>query len=171
MKRMHKNATTTLILFLVINLMTASSLLRAPVRAFDNTATDAIAVTPTPDDDRAVKQIITIEGGEITAAGADGARFTLTVPPLAVLSDVELTMTPVARVGQLPLSGGLLAAVQLEPEGLLLWQPATLIIEPAISFPVSQQLSFAWHDKGEGFHPYPLQIDPSTITMSIVHFS
>ena len=76
--------------------------------------------------------MVSAEGGQITATAADGTRFTLVVPPQALLSEVEIKMTPVAQVGLFPLSGDLVAAVQLEPEGLLLWEPASLTIEPAV---------------------------------------
>ena len=167
----QKNIKTILILFLMINLMAASSMTHGRIRADAVLPTDAITVSPILDEARAVKQVITVEGGDITVTAADGTRFTLVVPPKALLSDLEITMTPVAQVGQLPLSGGLVAAVQLEPEGLLLWEPASLTIEPAVQVDVLEQLSFTWREQGEGFHLYPLQIDPSSITMKLVHFS
>jgi hypothetical protein len=167
----QKNIKTILILFLMITLMAASSMTHGRIQADAVMPTDATAVSPILDEARAVKQVISAQGGEITATAADGSRFTLVFPPNALLSDVEITMTPVAQVGQLPLSGGLVAAVQLEPEGLLLWEPASLTIEPAVQVDVLEQLSFTWREQGEGFHLYPLQIDPSSITMKLVHFS
>jgi hypothetical protein len=107
----------------------------------------------------------------MTVTAGDGTRFTLVVPQGALLSEIEITMTPVSHVGEFPFSGGLVAAVQLEPEGLLLWEPASLTIEPAVPIDVTEQLSFTWHGQGKRFHLYPLQVDPSSITMKLVHFS
>ena len=168
---MPKIITTVSILFLLINLTAAIPPARLSARADGPSPKDAAAVSPVLDEARAVKQVISAGGGQITATAADGTRFTLVVPPQALLSEVEITMTPVAQVGQFPLSGGLAAAVQLEPEGLLLWEPASLTIEPAVPVPVPDQLSFTWHERGERFHLYPLQVDPSSITMNLVHFS
>jgi hypothetical protein len=177
MKHVPKKITTILLLFLAINLMSAGLLTPEPTRAAGLSQAagvrqdDSTIVFPTLDQTRAVTQVISAEGGQITVTAGDGTRFTLVIPPKALLSEAEIKMTPVIQVGELPLSGGLVAAVQLEPEGLLLWEPASLTIEPVIPLPVEDQLSFSWRQEGERFHPYPLTLDPSVITMNLVHFS
>ncbi len=127
-------------------------------------------VTPILDTARAVTQIISTEGGNMTAIASDGTLFTLTFPADALISDAEITMTPVSFAEGLPLSGGLVAAVRLEPEGLRLWEPATLLIEPPVPVSVIEEFPFAWRRMGEHFHLYPLQPDPSSLTMRVVHF-
>jgi hypothetical protein len=143
-------------------------------------------VTPTLDSDRAVTQILPVGGGTVTATGADGTKFTLIVPVNALLSSVRVTMTPVRAVGGLPLSGGLAAAVQIEPAGLRLFEFATLVIEPAQSVPASQETSFAWDQAGDDFHLFPMlppssiqrengkggqQLNPRSPVFNLLHFS
>ena len=120
---------------------------------------------------RAAKQTILTTGGVLTATSADGTVFTLTLPKDALLSDQEITMTPLAYIDSLPLSGGFVAGVQLEPEGLRLYSPATLTI--ALPNPIQPQFetSFAYHGAGESFHLYPLEIDPRQISFNLLHFS
>src|SRR6185503_6111098 len=72
------------------------------------------------------------------------------------------TMTPVSMVGGLPLSGGLAAAVQLEPDGLRLFNFATLVVEPPQSLSPNQETSFAWDQAGDDFHLFPMQTPNST---------
>jgi hypothetical protein len=131
-------------------------------------STDPVVVL---DPSRALTATIPTTGDTVTATAADGTRFTLTIPAGALLSDEEITLTPVDSIENLPLSGGLVAAVQVEPEGLLLWTPAALTIEPPAPVAVSEEMAFAYRGQGTGFHLYPLQIDPSSITMRLVHFS
>jgi hypothetical protein len=107
------------------------------------------------DDGRATSSVISPLGGEITATGADGTVFTLTLPEGALLSEEEITMTPVTSVGGLPLSGGLVAAVQLGPEGLQLFQAGTLVIRPPTPVAVDSEIPFAWRGSGEEFFLYP----------------
>jgi hypothetical protein len=118
-------------------------------------------VIPTPDLSHAVTQMISaLNGGTISATRADGTVFTVTFPPNALLSDETITMTPVISVAGLPISGGFVAGVQLTPDGLELFQPAHLTIQPAVSVPINQQIGFSYHGDGREFFFYPL--DPVT---------
>jgi hypothetical protein len=123
---------------------------------------EGFKVTPTFDSEHAVTQIVPANGGTMTATGADGATFTLIVPAKALLSSARVTMTPVSTVSGLPLSGGLAAAVRLEPDGLRLFNFATLIIEPPQSVSPNQETSFAWDQAGDDFHLFPMQTPNST---------
>jgi hypothetical protein len=128
-------------------------------------------VTPTLDSADSVTQAISAaNGGTITATGADGTVFTLTLPPNALLGDEQITLTPVSAIAGLPVSGGLLAAVQLDPDGLELQQAATLTIQPVASVPVNQQVGFGCHADGSEFYFQPLGLTNS-ITIPILHFS
>lgn len=130
-----------------------------------------LTVAPTLDKMHSVTQFITAgAGGSITAIGADGSSFTLSIPAKALLSDESITMTPVSAVGNLPISGGLLAGVQFAPDGLEFQQPATLTIQPAVNVPIGQQVGFGYHGNGQEFHFQPLGLS-STITISLMHFS
>ncbi len=59
----------------------------------------------------------------MSVTAQDGTKYTLTMPKDALLSAVDVTMTPVDAITGLPLTKGLVAAVQLEPHGLQLKSP------------------------------------------------
>ena len=130
-----------------------------------------VAVNPVLDTSHSTTQTIAAsQGGTIKATGSDGSAFTLTIPANALLSDETITMTPVASIAGLPTSGGLLAAVQLSPDGLQLQQAATLTIQPAVSVSAGQQVGFGYHASGQEFYLQPLGLT-GTIVMSLTHFS
>jgi len=128
-------------------------------------------VTPTLDSSHAATHMFRAAlGGTLTTSGADGTVFTLTIPANALLSDESITMTPMLSVDGLPVSGGFVAGVQLEPDGLRLFRPATLTIQPPVPVPVDQQAPFSYHSSGQDFSFYPLAMG-SGITFNLVHFS
>jgi hypothetical protein len=122
----------------------------------------AAGVTPSYDQDHAVTQIIPASGGSLATTGADGTLFTLYIPVDGLLSAARVTMTPVNSIEGLPLSGGLAAAVQVEPAGLQLWKYATLVIEPVDAVAPAFETGFSWDESGSDFHLYSLQL-PSRI--------
>jgi hypothetical protein len=128
-------------------------------------------VTPTPDNSHAVTQFVSAaNGGTISATGADGTVFTATFPSNALLGDEIITMTPVVSVAGAPISGGVVAGVQLTPDGLQLFQPAHLNIQPAGGVSIDQQVGFSYHGDGQEFFFYPL--DPVTgINFTILQLS
>lgn len=130
-----------------------------------------LSVTPQLATGRAVTQTIGRWGGTISATGADGTSFTLDIPEDALLGAEAITMTPVERIDGMPFSGGLGAAVQLEPDGLRLARPATLTIEPTRSLSPTELTPFAYRDDGQEFHMYPLVRDPTRVAFSLLHFS
>jgi len=128
----------------------------------------------TLDQSRAASASISTQGGSLSATAADGTQFTLTVPAGAFLSDEDITITPVAGISRLPLSGGLLAAVQLQPDGLRLMQPATLVIQlPAqqVSSGGQRPIGFAYHGSGNEFHLFPSELSGPFFDLSLMHFS
>jgi hypothetical protein len=134
--------------------------------------TGPVTLHPRLDAARAVKQTISAAGGgTLTTISADGVVYTLTFPPGALLSDLAITMTPIAGIDGLPFSGGLVAGVQLEPDGLILFQPATLNlllpnpVDPMLETPIS------YHGSGDGMYLYALRVDPAQTTFDILHFS
>jgi hypothetical protein len=130
-----------------------------------------ITVTPMLDSSHSVQTPISaVNGGTITATGADGSVFTLTIPPNALLSDELITMTPIASIGNIPLSGGFAAGVELQPQGLRFFLPATLTITSPTTAPAGQQWGFSYGASGADFHIYPLNLT-AAITMNILHFT
>lgn len=132
---------------------------------------DPLTVSPVTDDARAVTQEVTQFGGTLTATGADGTEYQLVIPQDALLGTQRVTMTPVSSIGGLPLSGGLMGAVELEPHGLQLSHPATLTIDPpGTDPPLTQQSAFVAHAGGEDFHLHPVGPE-GTATIRVMHFS
>jgi hypothetical protein len=110
-------------------------------------------------------------GGTISATSANGARYTLRLPKGALLGDTRITMTPVRSLGGLPLDGGMVAAVHLEPDGLALMAPATLTIERKGAPPAAERVAFAYFGAGRDAHLYPTTEASGRVEMSVLHFS
>jgi hypothetical protein len=94
-------------------------------------------------------------GGTLTATGADGTQFILTLPPNALVFPLRITMTPVSGVTGAVLGGPLQAAVQMEPDGLLLMEQADLRIVPPAAPNLKTLAYFRYRGPGESFTPYP----------------
>ena len=129
-----------------------------------------VTVAVTLDQGRAVSAQIPTSGGTLSATGADGSRFTLTIPPNALLQPTTITLTPVTSVSGMPLSGGLVAAAHFAPEGLRLYDVATLRIEPVRAVPAGEQVGFGYYGTGTNFHLAPLAMGEA-IELPILHFS
>lgn len=108
--------------------------------------------------------------GTLSTTGADGTVFTLTVPPDALLGNELITMTPVSSLAGVPVSGGLLAAVQLEPDGLQFLAPVTLTIQPPADIPIDQQIGLSYLAAGQDLALAQLA-NSNTITFNVVHFT
>ena len=121
--------------------------------------------------DNTVQATIPTDGGEISATGADGTVYTLTIPGDALLEPTEITMTPVASVAGLPIGGEATHAVQLGPDGLQLEDFAVLTIAPTEPIPVDQQVDFGYEGDGKAmFLALPVVKDPQ-IRLEVLHFS
>ncbi len=128
-------------------------------------------VVARPDNSRAVSKSIPVGGGKMGAVASDGTRYTLTFPQGALLEETKVTMTPVSKIDGLSLSGKTRTAITLEPEGLVLFNGATLLIEPSTPVLLKEQISFAFEGSGEKLHLYPLTENPKAIAFNIIHFS
>ena len=119
-----------------------------------------------------VRATIGSAGGTILTTGSDGAKYSLVVPPLALLTPVELTMTPLANVTGLPLSGGFVVGVEFQPSGLVFALPATLTITSSAQPAAGQRLvGFSATSGGGSLTLAPAQRGTSSITMPVKHFS
>lgn len=139
---------------------------------------DPITVAPAVDESRAVEERVDnpFVAKSITATGADGTTYTLDIPAEALIGPETITLTPVTAVGGLPLSGELVAGVELKPHGLVLMKPATLTIDSPNLGPIGQQTPFYFHEGGEDFHLYPVLLpepgdDKNVVRFQIEHFS
>lgn len=132
---------------------------------------DGAYVQAVADASRAVSERIPTTGGTLAANGADGSVFTLDIPAGALLSAQDVTLTPLSSIQGLPLSGGLAAAVQIEPEGLLLYEAATLTLEPAAAVARAQEITFSVQGAGAEFFLNPPLPVAGAIRVPVLHFS
>ena len=144
-----------------------------PTAAWMTAPANPLTIAVTLDQGSSVTERIRSGGGEIKATAPDGTRFTLTIPKDALIEGAEITMTPVAGIKNLPLSGGLVAAVHISPEDLLFSKAPTLIVKPPAPIPSGEQMqfaSFAYRGDGQEFHLYPMETDPNRIAFKLLHF-
>ncbi|HEU4973636.1 MAG TPA: CARDB domain-containing protein [Baekduia sp.] len=128
-------------------------------------------VTPALDAAHATTQTVTSDGATLTATGADGATYVLTLPKDAVAEPQSITMTPIASIGSFPFSKGFGGGVQLEPDGLRLGAAAKLVITPPSPVPSEQRAAFSYTGAGKDFHLEPTTFEPATIEYELIHFS
>jgi hypothetical protein len=136
-------------------------------------APNPITVEVKLDETYASSAVISIDGGTLSAEGADGTKFTLTFPKDALSNDETITLTPITAIDGLPFSGGLVGGVQMAPEGLRLLQPATLTIESPKTVAATgfETVAFAYHQNGEGLYLNPSEAKGNILTLEIWHFS
>jgi hypothetical protein len=129
------------------------------------------SVTVVTDAGHAASRLVTTDGGgTVTATGADGSTYALTLPAGALASDETITLTPVLTLHGLK-AGTPAAGVQIAPDGLALIKPATLTITPAHPVPVADQIGYFWHGAGRESGLYPPSTDPKSFALSLNHFS
>lgn len=128
--------------------------------------------TVTVDPSHAGSALVPRTGGSVTATGADGTTYTLTVPSGALVQPTTITLTPVTSLTGAP--GGLqhAMAVRAAPEGLTFAIPATLAIVPAAGAPASGWLGITATSAGGGLGLLPAARMQGTIVVpGITHFS
>ena len=147
----------------------------------------SIAGEPGPEEPRPVSATITYaeeavwhgviprSGGTVAATGPDGTSYSLTISATALLTDVEITMTPISSVSLSDDSGSAAPSerafgVQLEPEGLHLFDAASLRIEP-IGVDTAGWVGLATGFGGSDLHRYPMLPGADVATLPITHFS
>ena len=120
----------------------------------------------------AASALIGAGGGTITATADAGVTYEFVVPPLALASPTEITMTPLSAIDGLPLSGGFVAGVDFAPSGLVLAQPGTLTITANRQPGADQRLvGFSYGDRADSFHLAPAKASSEAITIGVSHFS
>ncbi len=122
------------------------------------------------DETRAAEAVIPLEGGTLSATGADGTRYTLQVPADALLNETKIRLIPAAVQG-LPFGSGQTYAAQLEPEGLAFNNYATLTVTPAQEIPIKEQLFFGYQGSGADVTLAPPVKDSNEIKILLLHFS
>jgi hypothetical protein len=110
-------------------------------------------------------------GGTVSLTAADGSKFTLDVPPNALETETEITMTAVKSLGGAPLDKNTPTAVQLEPSGLFFNEMVTLTIVPAKDIPVKEQIIFGYEGDGKDYHLALVDPKSKDIKIKLMEFS
>lgn len=121
--------------------------------------------------DNTVEALIPVEGGTITATGADGTVYMLEIPADALLVETMIGLTPVSSISGMPFGGEQTYAVQFSPEGLFLQNFAILTITPVAEIPIDQQIFFGYLKDGKDLILAAPVIDSSEIKINVLHFS
>ena len=129
------------------------------------------SVTPHLDNAHATTVTVTPgAGGTLSTTSADGTQYRLDVTKGAVLSPLQVTMTPLSSIGGLGMRGGLVGGVQMSPDGLQLLEPATLTIVPRAGAPTANLTPFVHEGNGSNLGlvpPHP----GSGVSFEPTHFS
>lgn len=123
------------------------------------------------DRSRAAKATIGMRGGAVTATGADGTKYVLTVPANAITFATEVIVTPIQEFGTYQVAGARRFAVDFAPHGLLLFRSAILDVQPADGN--LKGGAFAISYKAEGVAPSATPVPPSAnkLSVPVQHFS
>jgi hypothetical protein len=119
----------------------------------------------------AVTQTVGLNGGTLTTTAA-GITYRLEVPAGALPKDVSIRMTPITTVGNLPLTGGLVAAVDLQPSGLRFARAATLRVSIAAPPRAGLTLSgFSMNDDGTKVARELAGASANEVRVAVPHFT
>lgn len=132
---------------------------------------ESLAVLPAPDSARQVQALISIQGGSLTASGADGTRYTLEIPSDALTREILIRMTPLASLSGLPFGSGEVMAVQIEPEGAFFNNFLTLTITPPQAIPPDQQILYGFQGSQNMLTLAAPVVNSAEIKILIQHFS
>lgn len=112
------------------------------------------------------------DGGSVSARSSAGVSYTLVVPFGALTEATNIQLTPLADVGDSPLSRDLLGAVLMEPSGLTFKSAATLRIEATATPGAGEVLvGFSGANDGSNIGLKPAVVVESVTEISINHFS
>jgi hypothetical protein len=120
-------------------------------------------------------ELIGPQGGEVSVTSSSGVKYTLSIPQDALRMEIPVTMQPVSSISNSPLSGGMNAAVIIEPAGMSLDIPATLTITPSESAANSTSTElivtgFAFQPEDGEFYLYP-QLKDGSMAGRAVHLA
>lgn len=135
-------------------------------------ASDPWKATIAIDSNRSASANMELKGGTLSATGADGTVYTLSVPADALYAATRITMTPLSSVTGLPVTGPA-AGVQFGPDGTQFFKPVTLTVKlPAGSvWPIDRQIPISL--EGAGNVASLAALDPTSVDpkFSLMHFS
>ena len=134
---------------------------------------DILTLSVTTEDASAVVGSIGPDGGQLSTTAADGTTYTLEIPPEALLFAEDISMTPVTEVDGLPgdIAPEHLVGVQLGPDGLELFPPATLTVRPTSPIPVAGVATMSFKSDGTDAGLELFGQAASNLTIQVEHFS
>lgn len=120
----------------------------------------------------AVTRTIGPDGGQLSSAAGDGTQYVLEIPTGALAAPVEIRMTPVSSLRDLPLAGGMAGAVQLEPSGLVFARSAVLRVKgPLAGGPGQRLIGFGASSDADTFTVELAAAAAGEIAVFVRHFS
>ncbi|MFN8574755.1 MAG: Ig-like domain-containing protein [Gemmatimonadaceae bacterium] len=159
----------------IVSALTAgSTTVTASVGSKNGSASIAVVLPPKVvlDAGRATSASVGAAGGTLTATSSAGLTYELRIPPLALDTSVNITLAPLKAFNRLPLSGGLVGAVEFQPAGLTFRAPATLVIKTSPNVPSNQRLvGFSFGTAGDALAPKPASTGGGQVSVLVSHFS
>ncbi|MGB0115078.1 MAG: hypothetical protein WBP59_17795 [Ilumatobacteraceae bacterium] len=147
----------------------ASTIEPAGAVAIDlDTPANPASVDLSLDEGGAGAAVIGPAGGSLSATGADGISYTLDVPERALLSGLEITMTPLAGATGAAIGDTFVAGVELQPSGLHLLVPATLTISGTDA---DGEVTGWGAEGGQDVYLTTSESSSGVTTMPVFHFS
>jgi hypothetical protein len=132
---------------------------------------EPLNVTVALDDNVTTSKRITANGGRLSLTATDGTVFTLDIPPKALDTETNISMTSVKSVEGAPLDDGSALAVQLEPSGLFFNELVTLTIVPGKEIPAKNQIIFSYEGSGQDYHLAVVDPKSKEIQVKLIEFS
>ena len=127
-------------------------------------------VVVTLDEACGVAARVTPVAGGVLETECAGNRFTLEIPPHALVSAETISLTPAAEVQNLPTGVGTPILAQFGPTGLRFLKPVTLTIVSGSPLP-EHVAGYSFQDDGSGFYFHPVELDGSTLRFQVLHFT
>jgi hypothetical protein len=129
-----------------------------------------VDVTITSDPAHSTTRSLGPEGGGLELVLPGGTVATLTIPPASLLEPTEISMTAAAIEGW-AFAPRDRTAVQLQPDGLELFVPATLTFDQAAIGPDGSHGEIAWSGEGRSLRPVLAGRQGNVVSLQIEHFS
>ncbi len=134
------------------------------------TGTGPIPVTFSADGAHASTATVDAAGASLTATGADGTRYALTVPPGALATPLKVKLTPLTQVTVEGNAAPWQVGVQLAPEGTQFLKPVTLTISPPQASSTPAAITLVTAD-GTRYVPQATGTTGTSFTAELDHFS
>jgi hypothetical protein len=135
--------------------------------------TPPLVATYTVDTAHAVSTLVPRAGGTLTATGADGVKYELTVPAGALTADTTITLTPLTGLAVADMASDASAGALLGPEGQTFVNPVTLRITPkaGTAWPVAKQIPIGLSGTNDRVSLATMDPKATDVTLSLMHFS